>query len=675
MDRASVEWRGASPYSPRFADTYFASDDGPGECRHVFLGGNDLPRRFRRAPRFTIGELGFGAGLNLLVAAKAWLGTAPAGSRLDFLSFERYPVGREVVFGLADRFPVVAALAQELAASLPLARPGAHRVGLAGDRIGLTLVLGDARRMLPRTLASVDAWFLDGFAPSRNPELWEPSLLAEVSRRCAAGATFATFTAAGAVRRALDAAGFLVERCPGFGRKREMLRGTIRREGDGGRDPEAPWFDRPPRRRPERVLVVGAGLAGSAAAARFAARGIPVTVVDREPEAARGASGNPAAIVRPAVTRAPEPRSELAFAAFELLLRSLDGGGAAAAGLEACGVLEIAPTAARADRFARGIASAELPRASARLVDPGEALGLGGCEPRGAAVWYARGGFVDPAALCRHWLGDPAIDTVFARDLGNLRREGDRWRAVEASGASVGEGDAVVLATGFARRARSWLPLVPLAPLRGQIARVPATESSTRLRAVLCGRGTITPARHGRHVVGATYDREDDGTDLRAGDHRALVERARRLAAELADLPLAPVGGRASVRAESPDRLPAVGGVPDPARACAAYGDAHHGRHWKHYPACRYLPGLYASLGHGSRGAVHALLAAELLASLACGEPLPLSRDTVHALHPGRFLIRDLRRAPAHRTINASAPGRSGCAPPRPPCAPRHRGT
>lgn len=216
--QSGLDWRdGVVPVSRRFEDPYFSLVGGLAETRHVFLAGNDLPARF--ADGFRVAELGFGTGLNLLACVAAWQAAGRAG-RFSFASFEAYPMAAPDIARALAAFPELAAPAAALVAEW-----AAGRRCFALGPADVTVITGDARATLPAWQGQADAWFLDGFAPARNPELWEDGLMAEVGRHTAPGGTFATYTAAGAVRRALQAAGFQVERVPGFGAKRHMTRG------------------------------------------------------------------------------------------------------------------------------------------------------------------------------------------------------------------------------------------------------------------------------------------------------------------------------------------------------------------------------------------------------------------------------------------------------------------
>ncbi|WP_294606381.1 tRNA (5-methylaminomethyl-2-thiouridine)(34)-methyltransferase MnmD [Roseovarius sp.] len=217
--QADVLWRdGDIPVSTRFDDPYFSLENGLAETRHVFLKGNDLPARFRDG--FHIAELGFGTGLNLLASLAAWRG-ANVGGRLHFTTFEAYPMSPEQMRRAQSAFPELSDIAAELA---PLWQGGAQVITLPD--LTFTLIEGDARQTLAEWPGRADAWFLDGFSPAKNPELWQDTLLAEVARHTSANGTAATYTAAGFVRRGLEAAGFSVTRQPGFGRKRHMTTAT-----------------------------------------------------------------------------------------------------------------------------------------------------------------------------------------------------------------------------------------------------------------------------------------------------------------------------------------------------------------------------------------------------------------------------------------------------------------
>lgn len=214
-DQTPLDWRdGRVPVSTRFDDPYYSLDNGLAETQYVFLAGNGLPERFTDG--FQIAELGFGTGLNLLAALKLWRDSGQTG-QMRFTTFELYPLAAADMIRAQAEFPEVADIAAELA---PFWEQGATDIDLPD--LHFRMITGDARQTLPQWTDQADAWFLDGFAPAKNPELWEPDLMAEVGQHTAPDGTAATYSAAGAIRRALEAGGFTVDRIPGFGRKRHM---------------------------------------------------------------------------------------------------------------------------------------------------------------------------------------------------------------------------------------------------------------------------------------------------------------------------------------------------------------------------------------------------------------------------------------------------------------------
>ena len=216
---ASLTWQeDGAPRSDQFDDPYFSVSGGLAETRHVFLGGNDLPHRF--SPGFHIAELGFGTGLNMLASWKIWLESG-VGGNLNYTSFEAYPLSKPDMTRALAQWPTLAELARPLLDHWPHSR----QVSLPG--LELDIIVGDARHTLPAWGGRADAWFLDGFSPSKNPEMWSATLLSEVGKHTAPRGSFATYTAAGHVRRALGEAGFLVRRVKGFGKKRHMSVGTL----------------------------------------------------------------------------------------------------------------------------------------------------------------------------------------------------------------------------------------------------------------------------------------------------------------------------------------------------------------------------------------------------------------------------------------------------------------
>lgn len=649
---AGIDWVDGQPYSREYGDVYFSRGSGLDETRHVFLQGNRLEDRFRTlapAGAFTIGETGFGTGLNFLCAWELFARTAPAGARLHFVSTELHPLSHaDLARGLA-LWPALASRARMLLDAYEALPPATHRFLFEDGRVTLTLLVGDARQTLAELDARVDAWFLDGFAPARNPQLWSDAVLGQVSRLSNPGATAATYTVAGAVRRALQAAGFSVEKTPGFGTKREMLRARCERPMHP--PALAPWHRRPSASGGgNRAIVVGGGLAGTAAAASLARRGMDVTLLERSAALASGASGNAQGILYIKPSPHATALTGLSLSGLGLSLRWLqallpqDG-----LAWSRCGVLTLAHDDDEAGRQ-RALAGLRWPAAFGTLLDREQAAERAGLPLASGGFFYPSSGWAHPPALCRALASHPRISVRTGCQVRDLVRDEDGAWSVALDDAGPVTGDVVVIANGLDAACLAQTAWFPLKPIRGQIAAVPATVASTALRTVLCGESYAAPVRDGFHCIGATFGIGDASTQVRTGETAENLAMLRALAPALhealgaASLDPAAMGARAGVRCVTPDYLPVAGPVVDEARFRTDFAALRSDAKYRFDGEAPWLPGLYATTGHGSRGLVTAPICAELVASLVAGEPLPLPRSVVQALAPARFLVRSLVR-------------------------------
>ncbi len=615
--------------SDTFGDIYHADEGGPGQARHVFLAGNDLPRRWQGRDRFVILENGFGSGLNFLATWHAWRADPLRPRRLHYLAVEKHP------FTVADLARLHAAwqefhvLGDGLCAAWPVLVPGFHRLEFAAGRVVLTLMLGDAEASLRRLRATVDAFYLDGFDPKKNPDMWSAALFRRCAQLAAADATLATWCVAGAVRAALGEAGFATEKRPGFGRKREMLTGRLARAAEMAGAPA------PPAER--HALVVGAGLAGCALGERLASRGWRVEVLDSHAAPAREASGNLAGIVRPLLSRDDNLASRLNRACFlhaERAWSCLDRAGQPPR-RRLDGVLQIARDAAH-EALQRQLA-ALYPADYVRFLER-EAAGKLLGHPAAFGAWlFPGGGWASPPSLCRAQLAAGGLGVSFRSEaeVARMQWSDGLWHLYAASGTVLAESPHVILAAGARAPALAPAAGLPIRPVRGQVSHVAAGRLPA-LRHAACCEGYLTPALDGMHCLGASYAYDADA-ELRAEEHAGNLRRlARILPGSEQGLEVSELSGRVGFRAATPDRLPLVGALPDAGAPLAA--------------DCRLaelprLPGLFGLLGLGSRGLVWAALAAETLASQLDGDPAPLEGDLLDALDPGRFRLRAHRRS------------------------------
>ena len=658
-----------SPRSPRFDDRYHAAYGAFEQAAHVFLGGNDLPARWQGRDAFTILETGFGLGNNFLATWAAWRADAQRSTRLRFVSIEKHPLRfddlRRALAGSSQP-----ALAAQLCDAWPPLTPDLHLLSFDDGRVELLLALGDAGERLREIVASVDAFYLDGFAPDRNPQMWTPGIFKALSRLAAPGATAATWSAARAVRDGLQQAGFTWRAADGIGGKRHITLATF--------EPRAP-LRKPVARtgdpRTRTVAIVGGGLAGAACAQALAREGLRCTVFDRHAQPAGAASGNVGGLFH-GVFHPDDGMHARAHRAAALAARDAHARAIAAGVAGQCaGLVRLVPEHADPAPLRDELARSGLPAdyLQAWSADQVEAAGGPAC----AAWFYPSGGWIAPAELARWWLHGEGIEWRGNASVARLERRDDGWHLFDASGAPLATAHAVVLAnagdaTALWSRATdaqgrvlaadaTWI--APLAATRGQVSVVAADTPGLRPPAwPIAGAGYALTLKDGGVMCGATTTADDPDTDVRLADHAHNLRQlaavtGSRLAAPLPEwvatadddehLAAALVArgrlhGRVGWRATAADRLPLIGAVPlQPSDGDAALPDQP--RHWPR------VPGLFVVSGFGSRGLTWAPLAGRLVASWIADAPYPLPADLVDALDPARWCTRRVRasRRPA----------------------------
>ncbi len=613
---AALSLKDGAAFSEQFSDTYWSTAGGLQETRHVFLAGNDLPARWAQRAHFTLLETGFGTGLNFLCTWQAWRDAAPPDARLHYIAVDLHPFRRDDLAKLHALWPELAPLSRQLLDRYPSSIPGFHRLHLDGGCVTLTLLWGEATQMLSQLTARIDAFFLDGFAPSRNPGMWCDSLYAQLARLAATDATLASYTVAGEVRRSLANAGFVVEKRMGFGSKREML--VARRSGSAHTR----------RAGNHHAIVIGAGIAGTLVAERLAARGWQVDLIERRDAPARETSGNPAGVLQPVPSADWNRLSRATIAGFHYALRRYADFTESGLIWQQCGVLKLARDEHDTLRQQHIAAMGLLPVEVMRFVDSEEAASLSGWPAPAGGWWFPEGCWVHPPSLCSAALaaaGD-AVRIHTQREAVELLRDESGWRVLDDSGAVIAKAPVVILANGRLARRYAQSAWLPLRPVRGQITCLQAT-AGRELRVVVAREGYVTPATSfGVHVVGATYEENSTDCMLRDEDHRANLERLKTILPEFAaTVDTTQLTGRAGLRCVGPDRLPFVGAIPHSATDVTA------------------VPGLYGLLGLGSRGLVLAPLLAELLASQLNDDPLPVETDLAETLSFARLVERGVK--------------------------------
>lgn len=689
IKHAELDWDAdGQPLSRAFGDVYFSRANGLEETRHVFLQHNQLPERFAHLSKlrlFTIGETGFGSGLNFLAAWQLWSRCAPGDARLHFISTEKYPLIKTDLARALALWPELAHLSRQLIDQYPLfASGGFHRLIFDKGRVTLTLIIGDATAGLAQVAASdhpqfaqegagIDAWFLDGFAPGKNPQMWSTELFKVIGQLSRSGTTAATFSAAGIVKQGLCNAGFNIKKVPGFGRKREMVSAVFAGVDDSQKEIETvpgikkephlqhrhalptPWALIRDARKPQTrtAIVVGGGLAGCHSAYALAMRGWQVTLIERQGDLAQAASGNPQGVVYAKISHKQEPLAAFNLASLQFAVRhyqpfwnkdKLFG--------SACGVLQLAHTAAEQKLQQRLREKFHGAQNFIHFVDAAEASRLAGIHVQQSGIFFPAAGWLNPRAICAALVAHPRIRVCCNTEALSLTRTENKWQVCARQQVLAQAAVAVVAnardAIQFAQTAH-----LPLKEIRGQVSYLPATSTSRNLNTVICAEGYIAPATQSSaegliHCTGATFDIRDADPNLRALDHQTNLDNLREhiagLATEWTDVDVSALNGRVAFRCASPDYLPLLGPAPKTEDFNRDYAQLRKDARAGIPLAGSYWPGLYINVGHGSRGLAYTPLSAELLAAQINREPLPVSRNLMHALHPARFIIRNLQR-------------------------------
>ena len=591
-------------WSDDFNDLYFSSESGLDETKHVFIDGNHIRERLPNKGQFTIAETGFGTGLNFLAVMELLeiklKKNQGFSCQVDYISFEARPLSAEIIAKIHQLFPSVESQSRALLAALPPRWPGLHRRTFFGGQLRLHLIYGDANDALSNVNFLVDAWFLDGFSPARNPELWSCDLLSSVGRLTRAGGSFATFTSASAVRQKMADAGFIVKKCSGFGRKREMLTGQ--KLGRSVSHSKSLCCKK-------SIGIIGGGIAGAAVAAGLLSRGGYPHIIDAHECLANAASGNRLALQSPrlSVDHNIASRMSADCLSFAVYLSDL------AKAVISNKVISLdwpEREALRQKKFRKQLWPIDL----MQFVDASVASKYAGIVLPIGGVVYHYGRVIDPALLT-HYLAQGSSRT-FNFNVVEINRDDKGFQVLSADGRSLSF-DQLVFAGGADLEALNQLLSIKGIAVditSGQVSHVPATNELARLKVGISYGGYLTPAKDGFHELGATFDRNGRIDILDSGHQHNKDLLPDELLHLLPDFEV--FGARVSRRASTPDHNPVCGKIADD---------------------------LYAIGALGARGLTLAPLLGDMLAAQMLGMPVTLGLDIQRGLEPFRFRLRASR--------------------------------
>ena len=645
-----------TPVSDKFDDVYFSNQDGLAETHYVFLEGNQLWERWvhYQEAHFVIAETGFGTGLNFFAVTTLFrefrqkYPDSPL-KRLYFISFEKYPLSLDALQQAHLAYPQFSHLAQHLQQHWLNPIQGCYRFHF--DEITLDLWFGDVAENLPQLgdymNGKIDAWFLDGFAPSKNPDMWNEQLYQQMFRFTKPQGTFATFTAASAVRKGLENAGFNIKKRKGFGKKRECLSGQKTHEKLTALS--APWFHSQPANLNEQdIAIIGGGIASLCTAISLIKRGAKITIYCEDEQTALNASGNKQGAFYPQLSDDNERNIRFYIHAFAYGHQFLQWAIQQQIEFEHefCGVALCAYNE-KAESKLNKIAELNLPSdlyQSLNQTELSEKVGLplpfgGGFIPQGA--WLA------PRQLVQHafaFLEKQGVQIKTSQKVTALSQTENGWQITTAENKTFCH-EVVVLANGHKLTEFKQTQKLPLYPVRGQVSQIPTSENLLKLKTVLCYDGYLTPADQAKvsHCIGASHVRDNATREFSLTEQQENQQKIQQNIPEEwtkevdTSGNLARIGVRCSVR----DLTPMMGAVPHFSAQQTQYQNLFNLRRRKQpIEQAENYPNLYLIGALGSRGLTSAPFLGETLASLIYGEPLPMSEDLIHNLMPNRSWVR-----------------------------------
>lgn len=684
---AELSWQEDIPYSARFNDIYFSKESGIAESYHNFIQHNQLEQRFcdlNSSQHFTIAETGFGSGLNFMLACKLWLEKTQAPKTLTFISAEKHPLTHRDLEKAHRLWPQLKPYSRALQAAYPPLIQGLHYRELFKGRIRLLLGFDEVKEVLKQvsfnpvgysqyTLKlsprqAVDAWFLDGFAPDKNPDMWQSEIFQRMAELSRPGSSFATFSCAGLVRRGLQQAGFKVIKGKGFGRKREMCFGTFFGLPDSQPPPQKNrhkpnqngtfWTLNPDLLEHSQthhkngcISIIGAGLAGAITAYQLARQGFTVKVIEKHSKPAQEASGNPQGVIYNKLAIKPGKMSEFNLQSYLFALdfyRQLFDQGCLKTGKDGNlnGVLQLAYDQQQQTLYKKLYKEFQHSPELVEFLTAEQASVIAGTRIKVPALWFKHSGWINPANLTTKLLQHPNI-TLLHDTIKQLQvQSDDSWKLIGEKASYCSQ--SIVICNSHQINQIQNIIHLPVQKIRGQITQIkkPANMQN-QLKTSICHQGYICPENEQGFCFGASFKLKDDSLELRLEEQNENSHKLYKHLPELAHelrLKHQALSGRVAYRCASYDYLPFVGPIARTDDLQSGYSLLQQNAKLDIPYLSQYWRGLYFNIAHGSKGLSSIPLSAAIISALIQQQPLPISAQLYPYLHPNRVTIKNIIR-------------------------------
>ena len=559
------------------------------ECNHVFIKGNNLNERFENLgenSKFYIGEIGFGIGINFLTTCKSWLNHAKQNQVLEFYSFDKYLFRLSDFKKLNASCPGLKEYISEFELSYPRNIQGVQKISLFDGRIILNLIIGeiDSTQEYIKLMDKVDAWYLDGFSPSKNPDLWSKKLFKCIHKSCHEKTTFSTYTSSGLVKNNLTESGFNHNREEGFSEKRHMLKGNVDTQIKKNTSNT-------------KVAVIGSGIAGCILSYTLAKKGIEVDLYEKSDKICSGASSHELLVTYPRLSA-----HDTAFGSFTLhsyIFATNFYKGLKTDAWKRTGVIILnhdAATEKRQSSLLEKRADGEI----YRFIDPDEASDISGIDIKFNGLVYEDAGYILPEEMCKFLIESPKINVFTSSRIKNITKSRETVKL--NIGNQEFQYQNVCLCTGS--DTSKIFDIDGIGIKRGQVTHIDSLDSVSKIKLPICAKGYISPRVNNIHLVGSSYSDSED-TALSEDEHLYNLNNLKLVIDEEMNV----VSGQTGHRAVSKDHMPVVG----------------------------KKDGIYINTCHGSRASVTAPISAEIIASMISGEAPPLMGRELESLSPERF--------------------------------------
>jgi tRNA 5-methylaminomethyl-2-thiouridine biosynthesis bifunctional protein len=666
-----------TPYSEEFNDIYFDSQSGYQQSEDIFIHGNNISKRLQHAnDNFVIAETGFGTGLNFLLTLQAYSKLQKifpnySIEKLTFISVEKFPLSKAQLLKSLNSLPQLSHYSNLLLAQYPDFNNNAPlkeiNASFFNGNVSLKIIIDDATQGLSKIKTKhsglVDAWYLDGFSPANNPEMWSEQLFSQIGRLSKAQATMATFTVAGFVKRQLQQIGFRVEKKSHRGDRAQILTGVFQQNPNTTKG----YRLRPKIVKPQHVSIIGGGIASACAAYALTKQGIKVTLYCKDKALSQGASSNAIAALYPLLHQQPDDISlfyQQAFWRAKSLYNEISEKGFNFPH-DWCGVLEIAYKESIAQRQKKFTELATWSKSLIHNIDANKASDIANIPLSYGGLFMPNGGWVDPQSLVNQMINaakktsrltvktNILVDKI--EQIPPIKEESQKeqahWRLLTSKGDF--EANVLIICGGAEIIDMEFIKQLPFSSVQGQVTSMSTNKTINALSTVICHKGYLTPSNssyqnQGIHCIGATFKKnntsiiatkEDDVFNMNMLSN-CLPELNQKINWTEQDIS----ASKARLRCMTPDHIPMVGAMPDIQKHIEDYPHLTKDKNWKYNQVAPAVKNLYVMMGFGARGLCSAPLAADILAADLCGTPYPVNNEMLFNLSPNRFVIRDIIR-------------------------------